>query len=61
MGLVENDISVAVQSFLGRSVYSREPGLLKRLVVSDHLRNSFGGKEDDGHAVAIEAGHDVLI
>lgn len=61
MSLFKNDASVAVQSFLGRSVYSREPSLLKRLVVSDHLRNALGGEEDDGHAVAIEASHDVLI
>ena len=61
LSLSGDEILRAEQSFLGRSVHSRQPRLLKRLAVPDHLGNTLGGEEDDGHTVPVEAGQDVLI
>ena len=59
--LIDNHVRIAAQSFLRRPVHPRQSGLLIRLAVSDHIGDSLGGEVDDGHAVAVEAGEDVLI
>ena len=61
MRLIDNHVCIAAQSFRTRPVHPRQSGLLKRLAVSDHVGDSLGGEEDDGHAVAVEAGEDVPI
>ena len=58
---IQHDVLFAAQSFISRFVHSREPGLLKRLVVPDHLCDTLGGEEDHGHTVSVEACQDVLI
>lgn len=49
MSLIEDDVLVvAMQSSLCMFVHSREPSLLKRLVLTYDLRNTFRSGEDDG-------------
>ena len=59
--LIDNAVRLAAQSFLRRPVHPRQSRLLKRLAASDHVCDCLGGEEDDGHAVAVEAGEDVRV
>ena len=61
MSLIEDDVLVAMQSSLCMFVLSRKPSLLKRLVLTYHLRITFRSEEDDGHTVPVEACQDILI
>ena len=59
--LIDNAVRLAAQPLLRRPVHPRQSRLLPRLAVSDHVCDPLGGEEDDGHAVAVEAGEDVLV
>ena len=59
--LIDNAGCLAAQPLLRRPVHPRQSRLLPRLAVSDHVCDPLGGEEDDGHAVAVEAGEDVPV